>query len=302
MKIWYDIEDICLSDFISEKFLFLPLFSDSVIKQDNDFKNNKWVTNINSIVEYSSIEDADCIVYHDKLNDNIIPFLKKLENFKKPIIAFFNDDSDIPVSETLPENLLVYRTSINKKNQKPNEIPMPAWSQDFDASELRKYSLKPVVSFCGAITHPIRYSCIKKLNKCNNLETSFIIRNAFWGGNIHGVRLREEYKTNMQGSDLVLCCRGAGNFSYRLYETLSCGKIPIIVDTDITLPCDNVIDWNNFIITTPENIVSDIKQWWKNMDDKKYAEIQRYSRSVYEDYLNPAGFANYISNSLKSKI
>lgn len=299
MKVWYDKENICLSNFISEKFLFLPLFSSQVIDQDNDFKNNDWSVGIKSIVEFSSIQDANCIVFHDKLNNNILSFLQKVKSFKKPIITFFNDDSDAPISDTLPSNLLVYRTSINKTNQKPNEVSMPAWSQDFGASDIRNHSLKPVVSFCGAITHPVRRKCIEKLKGSEDLETSFIVRNAFWGGNPHDKHIREEYKTNMKSSDLVLCCRGAGNFSFRLYETLSCGKIPIIIDTDISLPCNDVVNWNKFIITTPESIVNDIKQWWKNMDNKKYAEIQRYSRSIYENYLNPVGFAEYISNSLK---
>lgn len=299
MKVWYDKENICLSNFISEKFLFLPLFSNQVIEQNNDFKDNNWSLGIKSIVELSSIQDANCIVFHDKLNKDIVPFLHTVKDFKKPIIAFFNDDSDVPISDTLPSNLLVYRTSINKTNQKSNELPMPAWSQDFGASDIRDYSSKPVVSFCGAITHPIRHKCIEKLKGSEDLENSFIIRNAFWGGNPHGKHIREEYKTNMKDSDLVLCCRGAGNFSFRLYEALSCGKIPIILDTDISLPCDDVINWNNFIITTPESIVNDIKQWWRKMDNKSYAEIQRYSRSIYENYLNPVGFAEYISNSLK---
>ena len=94
---------------------------------------------------------------------------------------------------------------------------------------------------------------------------------------------------------MVLCCRGAGNFSYRLYEVLSCGRIPVIIDTDILLPCDNVIDWNKFIITTPENINYDIESWWNNITEEQYKEVQLYSRFIYENYLNPAGFAKYIS-------
>ena len=103
---------------------------------------------------------------------------------------------------------------------------------------------------------------------------------------------------------MVLCCRGAGNFSYRLYEALSCGKIPIIIDTDISLPCSNIIDWSRFIITTPENINHDIKEWWHNIDEDTYTDIQKYSRFIYEQYLTPAGFSKYIStyNTFKTWI
>ena len=129
MKIWYDETQINLEDFKSEKFLLLPLYSKDVIDVDKDFIGNKWSDIINSNVEYTSIEEADFIIYHDKYCDDIISFARQVQGYNhKPILAFFNDDNDKPISDTLPDNVYVFRTSINKSRQKLNEFPMPAWS------------------------------------------------------------------------------------------------------------------------------------------------------------------------------
>lgn len=296
MKIWFDKNKLNLSEFKSEKFLFLPLYDNAVISKDKDFLDNKWADIIQDNITYSSLGDAEYIIYHDKYNSDLISFVHELQDYNhKPILAFFNDDRDIPISDSLPDNIYVFRTSINKSKQKLNEFSMPAWSSDFGVSEPRKLSTTPTVSFCGSITHPVRDQCIEKLTSNENIKTSFIFRNSFWGGKPHDPELRQQYIANIRDSDMVLCCRGAGNFSYRLYEVLSCGRIPIIVDTDISLPCENVVDWNKFIITTPENINKDIKRWWDNITDDEYRDLQQYSRFIYESYLSPAGFTKYIS-------
>ena len=256
MKIWYNKDKLNLQEFIQEKFLFLPLYSKEVIDQSNAFKNNDWSDKINNIVKYTSINDADYLVYHDKLDQGILEYTQYSN--KKPIL--------------------------------------PAWSNGFKFSKYYPSINSPVISFCGAITDPVRSKCIQQLEGNTDLKTDFIIRNAFWGGSIHNATLRQEYINNIQKSHMVLCCRGAGNFSYRLYETLSCGRIPVIVDTDLSLPCADKIHWDNFIITTPETINKDINKWWSKHDLVSLKKQFKYSRFVYDNFLTPAGFTSYISN------
>jgi len=293
MKIWYNKNKLNLNEFKSEKFLFLPLFDKRIIDKSNDFRNNSWAEEIRRNVQYTSIDDADYIVYHDKLDQGIAEYLQYTN---KSILAFYNDDSSKPISDKIPKNVYVFRTSINKSKQKKNEFAMPAWSSDFKFSSSIYKCSKPVVSFCGAITDSVREKCIQQLEENPEVKVDFIIRRSFWGGSPHDPTLRSEYIENIKNSDMVLCCRGAGNFSYRLYETLSCGKIPIIVDTDISLPCSDRVEWDRFIITTPEKINDDVNNWWSRHDIESYHTQQEYSRYVYDTYLSPSGFAYYISN------
>ena len=57
-----------------------------------------------------------------------------------------------------------------------------------------------------------------------------------------------EFYENMVSSDYIVCVRGGGNFSVRLYETLAMGRIPIFINTDCLLPLNKSIDWKKHVV------------------------------------------------------
>lgn len=298
MKLWCDKSDINFSQFHSEQFLLMNLFEDNILHKNKDFINSKdWKDKISKLVTFTSIEDCDYILYPKKLDTGISKYIKLANQYKKQIITFYNDDLDSSINI---DSIIVYRTSFNRSHKKKNEYAMPAWSADLLSGDLklRDKGKIPVVSFCGAITHSVRQRCLDLLRDHRSVGMSFIVRHAFWGGDIHNAFLREEYIANIVNSDLVLCCRGAGNFSYRLYECLSLGRIPIIVDTDTPLPCDDVVKWSDFIITTPDRINQSINDFWEKITLREYYDIQKYARHVYEKYISPSGFAEYLNYTL----
>ena len=102
----------------------------------------------------------------------------------------------------------------------------------------------------------------------------------------------------MVGSDYVLCIRGAGNFSYRLYETLSCGRIPVFVDTDCVLPYERWIDWPSLGVWLPEKdlprIAERVAAFHELLSPTEFRERQRACRRLWEEWLSPVGFfANF---------
>lgn len=295
MKVWFDRSDIDFTVFHSEQFLIINMFRDEVLKKNNDFRNSlEWKLDIGNIVSESSIEDCDFILYPKKLDAGIKKYIDLAKPYNKKVIAFFNDDISSSVALT---DICLYRTSFYKSKKLNNEFCMPAWSEDLLSGDLtiRCKGDLPIISFCGAITHPIRKDCLDILTRHDKVITSLIVRDSFWGGKIHDADLRREYISNITNSDLVLCCRGAGNFSYRLYESLSLGRIPIIVDTDLPLPCSDVINWNSFIITSPANIIEGVVNFWKKTTPEEFKQLQLYTRHIYKLYLSPSGFANYLN-------
>jgi len=301
MKIWFDKNKINFKKFTSEQFLLLPFFKEEVINNDNDFKDNKWRESINRLISFTSKEECDVFLFPEKLNKGIQEYIIEAKKYNKKVIAFFNDDYDKP--SCLDSNVILYRTSLFKSKQKNNEYAMPAWSQDFSEAIPLKSRLKkdiPTVSFCGFFSNPIRSESIKILNKNKNIETNFIIRNAFWGGSPHNTSIRNEYINSIVNSDLVLCARGAGNFSYRLYETLSCGRIPVFIDTDCVLPCEDKIDWKNLCIfvTNINDLNMCINNFWQNTTPSEYIDKQIHARQTYEAFLSPNGFAKYVSYNI----
>jgi hypothetical protein len=298
MKIWFDKDKTDLNIFKSEKFLLIPFLKKEIINTDNDFKNaNEWIEFIAKYVQFVSESDADVFVYHDKLDTEIGKTIQLANKYNKKIIAFYNDDNGTPTA--LPDCVDLYRTSLYKSKQKSNEFSLPAWSADFGSTNLliRKKEKMPIIGFCGAFTHPLREAAINQLRSNTAIETNFVIRNNYWGGNIHNQQIRAEYINNINNSDLILCSRGAGNFSYRLYESMSLGRVPIIINTDIVLPCNDVINWKEISVWVDDvmDINNEINRFWSNLTDKEYFLLQRKIRGLYERYISPAGFTHYLN-------
>jgi hypothetical protein len=57
------------------------------------------------------------------------------------------------------------------------------------------------------------------------------------------------YEEHLLRSTYVLCPRGTENYSFRAYEALSFGRVPVIIDTDVVLPPD--IDWDRVALRVP---------------------------------------------------
>jgi hypothetical protein len=58
---------------------------------------------------------------------------------------------------------------------------------------------------------------------------------------------RREFLQGVLDSDYVLAPRGFGNYSYRLYEALALGRVPVLPDTGAPLPCAD-LDWDGLVV------------------------------------------------------
>jgi hypothetical protein len=102
----------------------------------------------------------------------------------------------------------------------------------------------------------------------------------------------------MVDSDYVLCTRGGGNFSYRFYETLSCGRIPLFVNTDCSLPFEQHIDWKKYCVWVEEedlpHLGNIIREFHARLSPQEFQDMQLACRQLWLDWLSPQGFfANF---------
>lgn len=153
----------------------------------------------------------------------------------------------------------------------------------------------------------LRWQALQALSRDRNVETNFLIRRTFWGGAVRedgrldmalALPARLEFVQNMLDSDYVLCVRGRGNFSYRLYETLSLGRIPVFVDTDCVLPYDRWIDWKQYVVWVDQSdidhVAKDVAAFHASLSPSTFQELQRACRRLWEEWLCPEGFfANF---------
>lgn len=183
----------------------------------------------------------------------------------------------------VPENVMFFRTSLCKSTIVKNEYPLPfIWECQNSAFEPLSITIKPIVGFCGLISQP-RLKTLQLIHANPNITTNFIIRDQFWGGRPHDPALINDFLENIRTSHFTVCNRGAGNFSMRFYQTLACGRIPALVNTDMIFPFHNLIDWNSIIIVadSEEKLVEKIIDCWSTRD---IIAMQHKCREVFDIY------------------
>ncbi len=275
-----------------------------------------------------SIEDCDIVVLPSEWRpgqEDAVKLASLAEKHGKKIMIFFNSDSD----EDIPiKNAIIFRTSFYKSKRKQNEFAMPAWTSDFCMKylggrlNLREKSAVPTVGYAGyidyrnlyeklkyAVRHPLnslsrketgqalRGRAVRGISKSRDINMRFIFRPACLTGSAD-LKSREEYVICLIDTDYTLVARGGGNFTYRLYEILSCGRIPIFVNTDCVLPFDHLIEWERHMVWIEsfeiDTIIRKITDFHSDISHEEFLELQRKNRRLYEEWLNPTAFFSNI--------
>lgn len=253
------------------------------------------------------------------------------EKHGKKVLVFFNDDSCEPIPL---DNSIIFRTSLNRSKRRENEFSLPGWSVDFlrqyngGKLPIRKKSSVPMVGYCGyvdfiewGLKSLIKYSldlasirkievgpylrgkAVRILRRDRRICLNFIRRSGFSGD--CDDYARQEYARNIMDSDYALVTRGKGNFSYRLYEVLSCGRIPVFINTDCALPFDHLIDWRKYCVWVEpeemETLVDKIIEFHQRISEKEFEEMQFAIRRLYEEWISPVGFHHNLWRCIQSK-
>jgi hypothetical protein len=155
-----------------------------------------------------------------------------------------------------------------------------------------------------------RVRAIQQLLNDHGVECDFIIRDHFAFDQLGRLDLsttnlnRVQFIENMYNSPYALCARGGANCSLRLYEALSCGRIPLIIDTDCVFPFDDVICWSDYAIIIPHqrirSIGSVIRKAHYEMPSSQFEARQIMCRKLWDEWVCPQGFYSKFSNVLKS--
>mgnify|MGYP002777057409 FL=1 len=263
-----------------------------------------------------------------------VQFVQHIKQSDKRSISFFSGDCShlqLPINTDLIFRHSLYR-SIRELNSFAFPAWSEDFVQKYLNHQLlvRQKSAKPVVGFCGfAVTkslktyakhflyqgrkfflkekagvppynigHVLRLWALSKLSKSKLIEPNFVQRDypVFFTEPDFAFqqRMRMEYVQNMVDSDYVFCCRGSGNYSFRFYETLSCGRIPVFVDTDCVLPYDFAVNWKNYCVWVKETelhkIDEKIAEFHERISPQEFINLQYECRNLWEQWIAPAGF------------
>lgn len=299
MKIYINFNDVNLTDlqFSSELLWSVPFMNDTAFIETilnygywNHGLLNKLFFSGQTILEKTNIEDCDYVGHPFKFNSNdsrLFNICDHAKKYNKKVIAFYNSDDDIKYN--LPDNLILFRTSLGESNIQKNERLFPALiADDCIFSE----NCKDSIGFCGVYNHN-RKEVLENIEK--NCKVNKIIRSAFWCPELPKFESKREFIKNMTENKFIFCMRGAGNYSYRFYETLCFGRVPILINTDTVLPLENIIDWDKHIIfINPE----DVENLPTIIEKRKFNLKQ--NRELWDEYFSPHGFLKNIQKYINS--
>ena len=102
----------------------------------------------------------------------------------------------------------------------------------------------------------------------------------YWGNG----SLSDFYKIT-QESVFTLCPRGFGPTSFRMYEAMALGSIPIYIwHEKVWLPYTDEIDWNKAAIIIPIEQIDQLKTILQSLTPNQIREKQEYIKSIFNNY------------------
>lgn len=263
----------------------------------------------------SSVENSDFILVphawrHIKGNTNYLAYLHDLSK-ETPILMV--NSGDVSPRCNL-SNTIELRTFLHpwEKIERKIVLPYPIKEKIF---KIRKWKSKPTISFMGyvpklgpgsffgenfqGLKRPIKSSVYlnRKLSarKLENLNFIFDVkvtkRSSFtaYSSNPNLEKLSEEYNSDLNSSDYILCPRGAGNTSIRFFESLSAGRTPILVDSGGSFPEINVKNFWLFNVITVSLFGNWAKQiledWLELSNDNNYEKRQIENNKTFSEEL-----------------
>ena len=117
-----------------------------------------------------------------------------------------------------------------------------------------------------------------------NLENSIIGTNpSIYGMNdFNKFNSIKNFLTELSKTKFSFCPRGTGSNSFRLFESLMVGSIPIITDV-IQLPYENEIDWEGISIIGSMDNINDLVEKSKsiNTDEYRLRGMETFDRYVH---------------------
>jgi hypothetical protein len=165
-------------------------------------------------------------------------------------------------------------------------------SRETDSSENR---IDYLFSFQGNLTSGVRKSLFSHDFRRNDILIERTM--PFWHdiGSPEFLEFKRRYAEVISRSKYVLCPRGIGTSSFRLYETMQSERVPVII-SDAWVPWSNT-DWRKFCLRVREKDVADIPDICLDAEPK-WKEMAAAARKHWEDWFSHKGLARLIAVSI----
>ena len=180
------------------------------------------------------------------------------------------------------------RTSFDKRILSNESIPISLSARTKRFVSIGNCKMK--ANFVGSVnTHPIRGELISYLSEENFWSKIFLLmRGEFHGPNIDGTqRIKREMQFNnaMERSYMTFCPRGTAMTSNRFFETMSLGRVPILIAEHCALPFQEEINYEDFCFNLNYDRFNEVNRIL-DTGDKELRKMCKSSYKIYSEYLS----------------
>lgn len=203
---------------------------------------------------------------------------------------FFFLHSDRPTPIGIPS--VIFRQSVNKHDKDERTVAFPARADDL--GYMACDSFDKLSMFTNFVGHVDARQC--RRDACQALQGKpdvyLDLHKAHWGSYQYtelGQTRRESFLRGLQMSKTGLAPRGGGEHSFRFFEIMSAGRVPILISDTWERPFEELIDYDSCSFTVEEKTASCMDNYIEVLKalytDQMLQEMGRKARKYWERYL-----------------
>jgi hypothetical protein len=189
--------------------------------------------------------------------------------------------------EVLPPDTLVF--SAGGLYQGPGHVPIPLVCSRIRAEIVAKPK-DVFCSFVGSLTHRIRRETWDIYRDDSAFRFAVFDQ---WTRDLPPARF-ELFTQLTERSRFTLCPRGFGPTSFRLYEAMQLGSVPVYVSDHHHLPWTDEIDWAEIAVVVKQAEIPQLKERLLSIDEASYERMLANIRRVYDHYFSLAAVCRHI--------
>lgn len=227
---------------------------------------------------YKSLQkpfETECPYWSNDRTKRGLDALKINPKGKKPVVGFCGTTSSMGKLANLSKRLM------------PKAVIKSVLSQG-------KLARKIDPRIVEGMSLQLRETTMQIIATDTRLETVFDVTNnhqSYYVKNeANKIALENLFIANTSKADYVLCVRGSGNYSGRFYMALNAGRIPIVIDTDVVIPCENRFNIIKVPVKAIANLGNIILEHFNSTTDKELRAMKLQNRRAYHQYLAPEKF------------
>ena len=216
---------------------------------------------------------------------------KEINDTLDPKGSYFTvcQHDDAPANP-IPNNTIIFAAGGNIVG--PTVAPIPLVCGSLAKQEEKEKTL--LASFVGSTTHELRTRMIDALKDFSDVHIS----TRGWEQEVKIDQFTDFIESSLK-SKFVLCPRGYGASSFRLYEAMQLDSVPVYISDRFWLPWTYELNWSEFCVLITPDKIDDIHSILKSIDDEQYENMKNKIQEVYKNYFTLEGICNKILEAIE---